>query len=890
MLKSIGLDELLSLQGDCVVLMPNDAAARQCRDALATLRGGHDQAFLETISVMPADQWLAELWDSSFPDKQVLRPIQLLALARKIIEDSEYFPANCLNPLAITRQFVDAFQLHAEYQLETRREDYLFSPEFQGFYHWRIALQQQLDQQQALSSQQLPAHLLALLGDGRLPLPDYVICSEQLQLSPAMAEFVTVCQQQSQGLQLRSVEAAPSPDVKLLVSQQLQQECEAVAQWLVELLPTLPQAASVAIVVPDMTRYQHALNSALSRQLHPASLFPKLAPSSAEPWLFEGSEKILSFPLIRAAWDVISLNTNKLETEHLSRILRSRFVRGWPEKRSERASLDLRWRERMGPESSLKSALSLSTKIIAEDPEILAPLQELDELISAAPNRQLPSVWVRFFDNLLLCSGWPNADDNDLVVMQCRRGFSQAMDVFRALDRQLGPINHGDALSWLQHILSTKRFSITRDCHCPVRVMSYDDAFGRQFDATWIMGLDDSALPRRAEPSAFLPLHLQKNSGIPDSQPELMLKRDQRLLDALLLSAPIVYVSYCRQNEAGSPLALSSLLNEFSEHKFSEIALSYTCSADLIKTQNDDVNSVDVEERKKLKGGTGLFKEYASSPFFAFLKYRLNLKEFPASEEGLDHRVQGILVHDSLQYFWEEVVDSKTLLAMTDAQFTEMVSRCVQKAFTHPELKSSRYGEALKGLEKRRLISLLSAWLHEKEKQRIEAFEVVATEQERECEFMGIPLRLRIDRIDRVGEHTLLIDYKTGQVQGKALNVDEMTEPQLPIYALVEAEAGRGVDGVMLAQVKSPEDLAIHMRSNWANSVIPKRASKNTDVDSSDKWDAEMAAWQKALSAMAQGILGGNIAHDFSRNHSRGFSSFLLPLLRGEDQHGEAEE
>ena len=157
------LDDLLSLDGHSVVLMPSDASARQLRDEIARARSATegDQAFLETLSVMPPEQWLAELWDSQFADRQVLRPVQLLALAQAVIEDSDALPDDCLNSTAISRQFVDAFQRHADYLLSDDRQHYLFSREYQAFYQWREALQAKLDADAALASSQLPSALLA---------------------------------------------------------------------------------------------------------------------------------------------------------------------------------------------------------------------------------------------------------------------------------------------------------------------------------------------------------------------------------------------------------------------------------------------------------------------------------------------------------------------------------------------------------------------------------------------------------------------------------------------------------------------------------------------------------------------------------------------------------
>ncbi|CAA0105239.1 ATP-dependent helicase/deoxyribonuclease subunit B [Zhongshania aliphaticivorans] len=887
------LQELLACDGHSIVLMPSDASARQCRDRIARLRGSHDQAFIETVTVMPVDQWLAELWDGTFPAKQVLRPIQLLALARDIIEKSEFYPQDCLNSMAITRQFVDAFQLHAQYQLSSDEDYYRFSAEYQAFYHWRQTMQDKLDEQSALSGQQLPDQLCNLLQDAILDLPDQLVLSEDITLSPSVSTFIQSCAEQTNLVTLS--ESRPSPPLpKFCSTQQMSQECEAVVAWLLTIFKRgnvdgkALDGALVAILVPDMNRYRAALTNVLQRQFYPSGLFPSADFSAREPWVFESSETLMSYPLIKSAWDLISLSARALPLEQLSRILRSRFVRGWPESRSVRATLDIRWREYLSPETTLRNAISLARKLEQQDPTVSDVLHDLEAILKSMPARQLPSSWVRFFDQLLLNSGWPNTSDDDVVVEQCRRGFSQAMDVFRALDRQLGEVSHDTALSWLQHILSTKRFSVSRDWACPIRIMEYDDAIGLQFDATWIMGLDDNALPRRVEPSPFLPLELQRQAKYPNSDPGLCLQRDQEVLSRLLSSAPQVHISHSRENEAGSPLGPCTLLPDYQNDQPLTAQNQFVTHGAVLWPATDHVRPVDSSQRASVRGGTGLFKEYASSPFFAFLKYRLNLREFPEAAEGLDHRVQGILVHDTMEHVWKTLQAKQALDALSDLQLEALVRASCERALENPELSVARYGESLLNIEKERVISLVCAWMDKNERQRVQDFEVISTEQLIESEIKGIPLRLRMDRIDNIAGKHLVIDYKTGTIDGRALSVDNLSEPQLPIYVLASDGQSKALDGVMLAQLKSPDDLKIHMRSNWANSVVAKKAHAS-DVDSPEKWQAELEAWSTALETMAMGILAGNIEHDFSKNHSRGFSTFLLPLLRDVGIEEEAE-
>jgi len=71
-----------------------------------------------------------------------------------------------------------------------------------------------------------------------------------------------------------------------------------------------------------------------------------------------------------------------------------------------------------------------------------------------------------------------------------------------------------------------------------------------------------------------------------------------------------------------------------------------------------------------------------------------------------------------------------------------------------------RLGLRFMQLEAQRLQRLLQAWL-DVERERGE-FSVHALEQKAHAEFNGLPLRLRVDRIDKLRDgRFLIIDYKT---------------------------------------------------------------------------------------------------------------------------------
>lgn len=862
-----------------IVLVDHEGEAAAYRQWIAAQQ--QDTAYLELVRVLPKAQWLVELWDSSFPGEQVLRPVQLLVLAEQCVENSKILSDSVIGVQGIAQRFVDAFELAERYGLEAPT-DFAATAEQQAFAQWQAQLRATLAEQHLLSAGQLAGALLERLHAGALELPQRLALSQALEISPPEKQLLSALAAAGvEHQQLPAFETEGDSRLQQLCAADFATEVQAAAEWAAAELEDAVSPVQIALVAPDIRPYEESLRRALEREVYPYSLFPAEAPQQqlAEPWRI-GSGRLASYPVVASALDLLLVSGADMALELLSRVLRSPFVHDAAVQQAARAQLDLQLRENLQNQSSLSAVLREAQYAGFE--EAADFLARLRSQVIQNPRAALPSQWVQCFDQELLAAGWPNRDAGDPVLDQCRQGFSQVMDTLRALDRQLGQISRATALRWLQHVLQGKRFELKRDQAPPLQILNLEDARGQLFDAVWILGLSDTALPAEIEPSPFLMREQLLAAGVPRADHGDALRRDRTLLLEVMRSAPDCVVSTPRQNSEGVAQSACALLSwDYPAWLAPPDKRGFTESAKLLLPAQDEVRAVSASERHNLRGGTGLFKAYALSPFFAFLKYRLGLQAMPTPVEGLEPRRQGAWVHATLEFFWREVKSSEALHALSN---TELLAR-VDEALDDAMRDGVWHGDELLRIERRRIRSLVLEWL-DFEKTRGEAFVVEATEQRGRVDAFGIPLKVQIDRLDRIGDHRVVMDYKTGTVAANSLNAENLQEPQLPLYALLADSFAGDIDGIVLAQVHARDGMKVHMRSSWSANLVDKRV--RNPVDTPEKWEAEREAWRKVLESYAGGFLSGTIAHDYQQSASAfAYDPYVSALARAEEVAGD---
>ena len=191
-----------------------------------------------------------------------------------------------------------------------------------------------------------------------------------------------------------------------------------------------------------------------------------------------------------------------------------------------------------------------------------------------------------------------------------------------------------------------------------------------------------------------------------------------------------------------------------------------------------------------------MIKDQAACPFRAFAAKRLNAEDLNRSEWGLSAGERGILLHKVMEQLWSPGKDRFHTLADLRAAIAEgrlraVIEDVIADVFA-PLVKEQRgdaWMKAYLASEHRRLLTRLEEWLLI-DAERV-PFTVEATEKVLDdVSVGGLKLRLRADRIDRLGDdgladgQRLLIDYKSGKVSTKDWDGMRPNEPQLPLYAI----------------------------------------------------------------------------------------------------------
>ena len=589
----------------------------------------------------------------------------------------------------------------------------------------------------------------------------------------------------------------------------------------------------IGVVVPDLGRRRKEVARVFSRVMRPGFSLPGAAPAPM-PFNLSLGEPLADFALVDTALDLLELSARPVEFAHASRLVRSPFLGGADGEMSARARLDAKLRR------NLDATVTLPKLIAATEGKLRTLLESIFKL--ETPKEQSAGQWARHFSAVLEAAGFPGERALDSAEFQARAKWHETLGEFAKLERISSKLDFSGAFSVLKRLCSDTLFQ-PESPEAPVQVLGVLESAGLRFDCLWVSGLTDEAWPLAARPNPFLPIAAQKKAGIPEASAEGSLELDRRLTQEWLHAAGEVVLSYPLKEQdrelAPSPLILGVAAGE--------LALpEYPRYRDLL-FQSRNLSSVEDAKgppvaKPEVRGGTKVLADQAACPFRAFARFRLNAEALEEPAPGLDARDRGKLLHSLMKFLWTDLKGSEGLQTDVEAAITRAADAAVREL----ELEG-RFAE----LERARLARLAHEWLEVEKKRK--PFKVSFLEEKRSLKVAGLELSGRIDRMDRVGDEHVLIDYKTGNPNPRVWEGPRPDEPQLTLYAISNPT---NLSAVVFARLK-PGDMRF-MGFSRDKDTLP-------EVNQAKSWPELLAAWRREAEALGAAFAAGD-AHVDPKN------------------------
>lgn len=679
--------------------------------------------------------------------------------------------------------------------------------------------------------------------------------------------------------------ADPGPS-RVFACPDLAAECRAAAAWARDWLARKPDAC-LGIVAPDLRAVQEPLEFALDDALHPELLRPA-AGEAARLYNFSLGRSLAALPLVRTALELINLGViRQVEQPVLSALLLDPFWSAGSAEAGERARLEAAMRRDLDYQTDLAALLRLARRQIARDaircPRLIRQLEDFTEALAGAGRKRLPSAWAAVFRKWLKALKWPGDRPLSSHEYQTREAFLETLDRLARHDDLLGPVNAGEAARRLGHAANETVFQPKTSGQPRLQVLGVLESAGLEFDALWVLGMNDHVWPAAPRPNPLLPAEAQRRAKSPHASSEVELEFAAAIHARLLRAAPEVNFS-CSQVDGNRLLRPSPLLAGLPVSAWQDEA-PVAPSTPVIERVADAIAPA-VGEGEKVGGGTGLLKAQAICPAWGFYQYRLGAGALKQPVEGLAPFERGSLVHFALEFFWRDIGRLSALKALDDAGRSARIAAAAQAALVQFEEETHQAMPArFRQLEAARLARLLGVCLG-KEMERGQDFTVVGCEQAAELEIEGIRVRTVADRIDRLDDgRCLIIDYKTGRnIDTRSWSEDRITEPQLPIYAALALPPGEGaVAGAVFARVRmdDPAFAGVAASDGLLPGVTGLDGDKRKGFDPLrfPDWEAVLEHWHERLHAVAAEVKAGVAGVCFSDEEALRYCE-VAPLLR----------
>ncbi len=820
------------------------------------LRRLHDRAQVEagrevwpSAQILPLESWLALQWQEAAAARPALPGIlPVVALRwlwrRQVARDAP----ELLDPADLgARARASWLALRAQGGDLESLTRWPLTRDQQAFLGWARAVEAELRSREGCDGGDL-ARLLVEFDALPLAGPPVLVAGFR-RLAPAVAALFAGMAAKGRPVLRHEVPLGGS-DCKRLAASDPDSERQAMLAWLRERLERLPGGLH-AVIVPDLDGNRGALERALTSALQPELELPQ---GGRVERVFDlaGGHALVSQPIVETALAALGAAAGPVDWTVASGLLRSVHLAGAQPERGSRLAADIALRQPQGQAGVSRAMLAGLAR--QSGATMFAAAHDAAAATLNGQTRCGAAVWAEAFGACLAVWGWPGDMPLGSAEFQAARRFRELLSELAFLGAVTADLDSRQALAELRR-LAAAPFQPESGEPAVFVLDAYEDP-GVAFDSLWVAGLTATAWPRPVVVNPLLPIEIQRQLGMPGVTPEdcvaearEIIGRWQSQTTALVMSWPL------RENDTdvdGSPLLppdAAMLENPPLSPSRERLALA---AARLEPVP--DAAAVPITQAL-VSGGARLLELQAQCAFRAFAEIRLGAVPLEEPQSGIDRRLRGIVLHRALQLLWDGLGNQQALAALDDETRTRRVAAAVEEAIavTVPTASGART-IALEGDWQRRAVG----GLLDLDRAR-PPFTVIETERRHTFAIGGLELRLRVDRVDRVGDDLIVIDYKTGKPRNSAWRGARMEAPQLPLYAILHpgrptgiAFAGIGAGGAEYVGVSRDGDAIPGLRP-------AAKFALTEEKESGFEWPAVIAHWQAWLLRLAEDFAAGRV-------------------------------
>lgn len=758
------------------------------------LRRLHDRAQIAagrevwpTAQVLPLDAWLETQWREALAARpelpELLRPAAVEWLWRQqaardlpVVDPAELAARARASWVRLRGQGGDVADL-GHWPL-TRDQ--------QAFVAWGRAVEQGFRERRAHD----PGDLARLCVEAdAVPLPGSpLLLTGFRRLTPAQSALVAAMRARGWTV---DVAGAPAAAAKTWRHAAADPEAEqaALLSWARAQLERRPDGIH-GLILPDLASRRGAIERALAAALQPELELPG---GAARDRIFDlaGGHPLSSQPVVESAMAALACARGRVAWATASRLLRSCHLSGAMIERDARIRLDLGLR-------SIEPSLEWAIAALVARARRVGATEFATTLAAAAAAadghaRRSAGAWAETFGDCLAAWGWPGAEELDSSEFQAAKAFGERLRDFSRLDAVAPELSATEALQELHREVAAP-FQPERGEPAIFVLDALDDA-GVHFDSLWVASLTAAAWPRPAAVDPLLPIEVQRNLAMPGVTAEDCVLEARAVIERWQSQSAELVLSWPRREDDtdidGSPL-LPASATALPPPAPLQSRDRMILAAGILEPVGAD--PAPARRPGAARGGARLLELQSQCPFRAFAELRLGARRLEEPQAGTDRRTRGTILHRALQRFWSETRGQSELLRLDAAACSERVAAQVDEALAHdlPPGTSARSRRLERDWQLRAIENLLAL-------ERIRpAFMVAEAERSMQRELGGLILDLQADRVDRVGDALVVIDYKTGKVSPSQWRGARMDAPQLPLYAVLHP--GRPI-GIAVAAV-----------------------------------------------------------------------------------------